>query len=118
MHNETRNSTRFLDDLAHYAKDHRGGHWNGTFREFLEQVLPTNPPALARTSHQYIWDTLRWYPHERSGQNNGEAATQLFADELFGTDHSLATGGGLLQGGQRRLGGGTSVAAARSALRW
>ena len=81
--------TDYLDSLTAFSQEHRGRHWDGTFREFLEEVLPQRPAGLARTSHQYIWDMLRWYKSERA-EDESESPTQLFADELFGVEHALA----------------------------
>ena len=81
--------SEYLESLTAFSQEHRGRHWDGTFREFLEEVLPERPAALARTSHQYIWDMLRWYKAERA-EDESESPTQLFADELFGVEPALA----------------------------
>ena len=52
--------SKFIESLSAFTREHRARHWDGTFREFVEDVLPANASALARTSHQYIWDLLRW----------------------------------------------------------
>ena len=79
---------RFVDSLTAYTKDHRAQHWEGTFAEFLAEVLPTEPRQLTRSSHEYIWDMFRWYARKES-ENDNELANQLFAHELFGIDAAL-----------------------------
>lgn len=77
----------FLDSLQAYTQRHRAEPWRGTFAQFIEQVLaagPGTPALLARNSHQYIWDMLRW---SRAGSDSG---ADLFSAELFGLDDALA----------------------------
>ncbi|WP_343731659.1 serine protein kinase [Duganella sp.] len=78
---------QFRDQLVAYTQQHRAGHWSGSFAQFMDQVLPAAPAQLARSSHQYIWDMLRW-----SGKDGGDGKLRcsLFADELFGIDDALA----------------------------
>ena len=86
---------KFIESLSAFTREHKARHWNGDFREFMEEVLPAGAPALARTSHQYIWDMLRWYKHERPAEEpefeaeHSESPTQLFANELFGIEEAL-----------------------------
>src|SRR5207248_1463583 len=80
----------FIDTLSSFSRLHRAQRWEGTFGEFLANILPGNSPnvpsqrwegtfgeflanilpghavALARTSHEYVWDMLRW--HGRAAQ--------------------------------------------------
>ena len=58
----------FIDSLSSYSRLHRAQRWEGTFGEFLSTILPTNPAAMARSSHQYIWDMLGW--HGRAAQGD------------------------------------------------
>ena len=51
----------FIETLSSFSRLHRAQRWEGTFGEFLANILPANPAALARTSHEYIWDMLRWH---------------------------------------------------------
>lgn len=81
--------SKYLESLTEFSREHRGRHWDGTFREFLEEVVPQNVTAVTRNSHQYVWDMLRWYREER-GAGDSDSPTELFADELFGVDHALA----------------------------
>ena len=78
---------QFRQDLLAFTRRHRAGHWTGSFAEFMEQVLPQAPCQFARSSHQYIWDMLRWSGKEDA---DGKLRCSLFADELFGIDDALA----------------------------
>jgi serine protein kinase len=87
----------FVESLNVFSKQHRAQHWEGTFGDFLNTVVPTNPVAFARSSHQYIWDMLRWYGqannHSGSQPEQGDdtyKAQSLFRRELFGVDEPLA----------------------------
>jgi serine protein kinase len=78
----------FLDSLSAYSKQHRAQRWEGTFSDFLTQILPANPAAFARSSHEYIWDMLLW--HGRTAQGTDvQKACELFKRELFGVDEPL-----------------------------
>ncbi|MDN3517650.1 serine protein kinase [Aquisalimonas lutea] len=89
QHPETQETNRFVDSLVDYTKAHKAKHWEGTFGEFLREVLPTAPTLLARTSHQYLWDMIRWYGSERSDEGEHVTRYNLFANDLFGMDESL-----------------------------
>src|SRR5579859_5565843 len=82
----------FIDSLSSFSRLHRAQRWEGTFGEFLATIVPANPAALARTSHEYIWDMLRW--HGRSAQSaeapESAKARELFKRELFGIDEPLS----------------------------
>jgi len=81
----------FVDSLSAFSRQHRAQHWEGTFNDFLTRVLPTNPASLSRSSHQYIWDMLRWYGRESDGGKDETArALELFKRELFGVDQPLS----------------------------
>lgn len=77
----------YREQLHAFTRQHRAGHWSGSFAQFMEQVLPAAPCQFVRSSHQYIWDMLCW-----SGQQgeDGKLRCTLFADELFGIDDALA----------------------------
>jgi serine protein kinase len=91
----TEERSKFIESLSAFTREHRARHWDGIFREFIEDILPANAPILARTSHQYIWDMLRWYKHERSADEpelegeHSESPTTLFANDLFGIEEAL-----------------------------
>src|ERR1700677_4561248 len=80
----------FIESLSAFGRQHRAQHWEGTFGDFLTQILPHNPAAFTRASHQYIWDMLRWYGRERAGLDDTARAQELFRPELFGIDEPLA----------------------------
>lgn len=84
---QTESRAQFRQDLLAFTRRHRAGHWTGSFAEFMEQVLPEAPCQFARSSHQYIWDMLRWSGKEDA---DGKLRCSLFADELFGIDDALA----------------------------
>ena len=79
----------FVESLSEYGKLHRAKRWEGTFAEFLTEVLPSDAAALGRTSHEYIWDMLLWHGRDGSG-NDISKARELFKRELFGVDEPLA----------------------------
>ena len=84
---QTISQEQFRGQLKAFTQQHRAGHWSGSFAEFMDQVLPAAPAQFARSSHQYIWDMLRW-----SGKDgdDGKLRCSLFSDELFGIDTALA----------------------------
>jgi len=80
----------FLEDLTAFTNEHRARRWRGTFAEFLKEILPHSPRRFTRSSHQYVWDMLRWYANDRKAENDEPAAAkQLFVNELYGIDSSL-----------------------------
>lgn len=79
----------FVESLGAFARQHRARAWQGDFGDFLTRVLPANPAGLARTSHQYLWDMLRWYGRESPGDDEHLKARELFRRELFGIDAPL-----------------------------
>jgi serine protein kinase len=78
----------FVKSLVTFTQQHRAANWSGTFADFLEQILPKNARGIARTSHQYMWDMMRWQGLEESA--NGHARYKLFAEDLFGIDEELS----------------------------
>lgn len=80
----------FVESLSAFSKQHRAQHWEGTFGDFLTNVVPPNPVQFARSSHQYIWDMLRWYGRDGEGQDEAVKARALFKRELFGVDEPLS----------------------------
>jgi serine protein kinase len=76
--------------LSAFSRQHRAQHWEGTFGDFLTRVLPANPASLARSSHQYIWDMLRWYGRDGNGGDESARARELFLRELFGVEEPLS----------------------------
>jgi serine protein kinase len=80
--------TSFLDSLTEFTREHRARHWQGSFQEFLQSIVADSAGLLARSSHQYIWDMLRWYGEEHGGSEE-KLQRHLFDNELFGVDRSL-----------------------------
>src|SRR5579864_5359743 len=81
----------FIETLSSFSRLHRAQRWEGTFGEFLSNILPGNTQALARTSHEYIWDMLRWHGRIATPEASEAArASELFKRELFGIDEPLS----------------------------
>ncbi|PWG63157.1 PrkA family serine protein kinase [Sediminicurvatus halobius] len=79
---------RFMDSLTAFTREHRAKHWEGTFAEFLDQIVSPQPQLATRTSHQYVWDMLKWMQRKESVEaEDGEF--RLFSHELFGMDEPL-----------------------------
>jgi len=85
--NSTERQQRFLSNLADFAKQHKASHWSGTLSTFLDTILRANPAGVVRSSHQYIWDMVRWVGLEG---DDGKFRCKLFEDELFGIDDSIS----------------------------
>ncbi len=79
----------FVDSLSAFSRLHRAPRWEGSFADFLTTIVPVNPAALARTSHEYIWDMLLWHGRS-SDRSDTDKARDLFKRELFGVDEPLA----------------------------
>ncbi|HEX6008053.1 MAG TPA: serine protein kinase, partial [Burkholderiales bacterium] len=84
---QSERQSEFVRNLHAFAQQHRASHWSGTFAEFLEKVVPGNTRGIARNSHQYVWDMIRWQGSEIDQE--GHSRYKLFADELYGIDDSL-----------------------------
>jgi len=82
---------RFVESLTSYTKTQQAKAWEGSFGDFLEQVVSEAPSHVARTSHQYIWDMLQWARRREidSGQQEEDGEFRLFSHELFGMDTAL-----------------------------
>jgi serine protein kinase len=78
--------SQFLDRLVAFTQLHRVGQWQGSFSEFIEQILPSAPSQLARSSHQYIWDMMRSHGAD---DEEGHFRCGLFNGELFGIDIAI-----------------------------
>ena len=76
----------FMQSLLAFTREHKANYWSGTVGEFLEKILPSDPQGVVRSSHQYIWDMIRWTRREDA---QGQLRTALFADELFGMDEAI-----------------------------
>ncbi len=81
----------FLESLSSFSRLHRAQRWEGTFGEFVKVILPEGAAAAARTSHQYIWDMLRWHGQSASPDASETVkARELLKRELFGIDEPLS----------------------------
>jgi serine protein kinase len=85
---------KLRDSLTAFTKEHRAKHWQGSFADYLEQILPRIAHLQTRSSHQYMWDMLRWYEKRQRKPGNVDdggrnTARELFRRELFGIDESL-----------------------------
>lgn len=89
LHDKSGDSHRkFLESLSLFTKEHQARHWEGDFSAFLEDVVSTRPAEVSRTSHQYLWDMLRWR-RQRESENADEGEFRLFSHELFGMEEPL-----------------------------
>ena len=84
-----RDRSEFIRSLTEYTLQHKAQHWKGTFAEFLEEILPKAPHLISRTSHQYVWDMLRWKGYHGANSDEGSTPISLFAGELYGIDKAL-----------------------------
>ena len=89
-HTEAERQARFVESLSAFSREHRAQQWEGTFGDFLTRILPAHPASLARSSHQYIWDMLRWYGGDPGGKDESLRARRLLERDLFGVDESLS----------------------------
>ncbi|HEX5649184.1 MAG TPA: hypothetical protein VFX69_05955 [Steroidobacteraceae bacterium] len=81
------NAAGFVESLGVYSRQHRAKHWSGTFEEFLRDIVPGAPRAIARSSHEYLWDMLVW--HGKQGPAGEAGPEAFFRRELFGIDAAL-----------------------------
>jgi serine protein kinase len=79
---------QFIASLNAFTRDHKARQWEGTFAEFLEQIVSEHPHVATRNSHQYIWDMLRWM-RRREQEAAEDDGFRLFSNELFGIDKPL-----------------------------
>ena len=77
---------QFLESLQSFTQQHRSRQWEGTFADYLEQIVQPAPQLATRNSHQYCWDMLRWMQAHENGDNG---KVKLFSRELFGIDPAL-----------------------------
>ncbi|MDZ7750714.1 MAG: serine protein kinase [Gammaproteobacteria bacterium] len=89
MTQDTNTRAHFVESLTSFTQQHRAKRWEGTFQQFLEDVLADHADQVSRTSHEYVWDMLRWYAGRE--EQEGEEATPyaLFSRELYGIDAAL-----------------------------
>jgi serine protein kinase len=84
--NPVEQQENFLKSLVAFTKDHRAVYWSGPLSLFMEKIVPVDAHGAARSSHQYIWDMIRW---TRSEDENGNFHCKLFDEELFGVDEAI-----------------------------
>jgi serine protein kinase len=84
--NHTEQQENFLKSLVAFTKNHRAVYWSGPLSTFLAEVLPADPQGAARSSHQYMWDMIRWMGDQ---DENGNFHCKLFDQELFGIDEAI-----------------------------
>ncbi len=83
-------SASFIDELSSFASTHSASKWQGTFAEFLENIVQPNPKRYTRSSHQYLYDMLCWYHHARcEAEDQSGVPKDLFTDDLYGIDDAL-----------------------------
>lgn len=80
-------SKDFMQSLLAFTQDHQATYWSGSFTQFLENILSNDAQGVARSSHQYTWDMIRWTGCEDS---NGSLKSTLFSADLFGMDEAIA----------------------------
>ena len=85
--NHEQRQESFLTSLVEFSREHRAAHWAGTFADFLTSIVRNDPRGIARNSHEYMWDMIRW---GGCSYEQGQFHGKLFDDELFGIDDSLA----------------------------
>lgn len=79
---------KFLESLATFTKEHQAKYWEGSFGTFLEEIVSKESRAVSRTSHQYLWDMLRWR-RQRESEGADEDEFRLFSHDLFGMEDPL-----------------------------
>ncbi len=75
-----------MRSLEAFARDHKASYWSGPLSSFMQDILPADPQGIVRSSHQYIWDMIRWTRREHADEH---LRTGLFAEELFGMDEAI-----------------------------
>ncbi len=81
--------SRFIQSLKSFTQQHRAKRWEGTFAQYLEETVDKAPRLAARSSHDYIWDMLRWYANREQSGEDKASPYALFTHELFGIDRAL-----------------------------
>jgi serine protein kinase len=86
-----RSHSSFVSSLSAFTKEHKAKRWEGTLEEFLSEIVAPAPAQITRSSHQYVWDMLRWTQRHEAKNSNGESTGEfrMFSHELFGVDGPL-----------------------------
>jgi serine protein kinase len=79
---------KFLESLSTFTKEHQARYWEGSFNTFLEEIVTKDPAPVSRSSHQYLWDMLRWR-RQRESEGEDDNQFRLFSHDLFGMEGPL-----------------------------
>ncbi|HLQ86543.1 MAG TPA: hypothetical protein VK110_10365, partial [Salinisphaeraceae bacterium] len=81
--------SEFVDSLAAYSRAQQAQRWEGSFNEYLRDIVSADPARAARSSHQYIWDMVCWHGWDAPTENDPVTHYKLFQEDLFGIDEAL-----------------------------
>jgi len=86
-----RSHSEFVSSLSAFAQEHKAKRWEGPFEQFLNEIVVPAPAKIIRSSHQYVWDMLRWTQSHEAQISGDEDASEfrMFSRELFGMGGSL-----------------------------
>ncbi len=84
-----RQRSNFVESLADYSRKQQAQRWEGSFSDYLRDIVTADPARAARSSHQYIWDMICWRGVEASKPGGAATHYKLFEDDLFGIDQAL-----------------------------
>lgn len=79
----------FIDSLTAYTREHRAQHWQGTFADYLKDIVAADPRQQTRSAHEYLWDMLQWYGRKSEQGSESHGVRALFQDDLYGIDRAL-----------------------------
>jgi len=79
---------KFIESLSTFTREHQAKQWRGTFAEFVRDIVGPQSRLVTRSSHQYVWDMLRWM-QRREQKETDDNHFRLFSHELFGIDKPL-----------------------------
>lgn len=77
---------QFVESLESFTHQHRSRQWEGSFADYLEQIVQPQAALATRNSHQYVWDMLRWM---QASEGAGDGKLKLFSRELYGIEPAL-----------------------------
>src|SRR3546814_7398128 len=55
-----RHRSEFVESLVDYSRKQQAQQWEGSFNDYLRDIVTKDPARAARSSHQYIWDMICW----------------------------------------------------------
>jgi serine protein kinase len=79
---------KFIESLSTFTREHQAKQWRGTFAEFVRDIVGPQSRLVTRSSHQYVWEMLRWM-QRREQKETDDNHFRLFSHELFGIDKPL-----------------------------